>query len=214
MFSRVTRTISQRVPTATAVRSFTAAAEVQVPKQLFGVHGTYATALFKAASADKSLNKVEKEIANFTGHINENAALRSFLSNPTIPRKAKKADIEAIMAKGKFSPATVAFFGTLAENGRLAMAGKIGEKFTELMQASRGEVQAVVTSAEPLSNAQMKTLNKSLGSFLEKGQTLSLETRVNADILGGLTVQIGDRFMDLSIANKIQKMHGLLSENV
>ena len=82
------------------------------------------------------------------------------------------------------------------------------------MQASRGEVQAVVTSAEDLSAAQLKTLKKSFAGFLQKGETLILETRVDPSILGGLTVQIGDRFMDLSIQSKIQKMHGVLSSSV
>jgi F0F1-type ATP synthase delta subunit len=36
----------------------------------------------------------------------------------------------------------------LAENGRLADVELIASKFEELMMASRGEVKAVVTSAE------------------------------------------------------------------
>ena len=197
-----------------ATRTFVAAKEVQVPKQLFGVHGTYATALFQAAGAAGNLEKVEADLKNFVGHVESNDAFRAFLSNPTIPRVSKKADIEAILAKGKFTPTTKAFFGTLAENGRLSDATKINDKYVELMNAHRGEVAAVVTSAEPLSKAQLKTLEKSCASFLQKGETIKLEARVDPDILGGLTLQVGDRFMDLSISSKINKMHNMLSESV
>ena len=40
----------------------------------------------------------------------------------------------------------------LAENGRLADVELISSKFEELMMASRGEVKAVVTSAEVRTN--------------------------------------------------------------
>lgn len=185
-----------------------------MPKQLFGVHGTYATALFQSAGSAGNLDKVEADLKNFVGHIDSNDAFRAFLTNPTIPRVSKKADIDAILAKGKFTPTTKAFFGTLAENGRLAETAKINEKFVELMNAHRGEVAAVVTSAEALSKSQLKTLEKSCASFLNKGESIKLEARVDPDILGGLTLQVGDRFMDLSISNKINKMHNMLSESV
>jgi F-type H+-transporting ATPase subunit O len=215
MLARFSRTISvsQRA-LAPHVRAFSAAKEVTVPLKLYGVEGTYATALFRSASADGTLAAVEKDMKNICGHIATDSSFDTFLRNPTISRAAKKADIEAILGKGKFSKTTVAFFGTLAENGRLPLATKMGSKFNDLMQASRGEVQAVVTSAEDLSAAQLKTLKKSFAGFLQKGETLILETRVDPSILGGLTVQIGDRFMDLSIQSKIQKMHGVLSSSV
>ncbi len=47
----------------------------------------------------------------------------------------------------------------LAENGRLGDTHNIADKFEELMMASRGEVKAVVTSAE----ARARALNPSLG---------------------------------------------------
>ena len=48
----------------------------------------------------------------------------------------------------------------------------------------------------------------------KKVKQLSWVKHVDPDILGGLTLQVGDRFMDLSISNKINKMHNLLSESV
>lgn len=102
--------------------------------------------------------------------------------------------------------------GTLAENGRLGEVGKINEKYAELMRASRGEVLSVVTSADELTKAQLKSLEGSFkASFLKPGETLIMDTKVNPEILGGLQVQIGDKFMDLSLASKVNRMHKMLA---
>jgi F-type H+-transporting ATPase subunit O len=182
------------------------------PKELFGVHGRYATALFLSASKAGTTNKVEKELANFAGHADSNIDFARFLKNPTIRKADKKQDIAAICAKGTFSNTTSAFLGTLAENGRLGEVSKINDKFAELMRASRGEVLSVVTSADELTKAQLKSLEESFkASFLQDGETLIMDTKVNPEILGGLQVQIGDKFMDLSVASKVNRMHKMLA---
>lgn len=103
----------------------------------------------------------------------------------------------------------------LAENGRLGDTAKIADKYGELMRAHRGEVMAVVTSADALTKAQLKSLEASFKStFLTGGETLIMETSVNPSILGGLQVQIGDKFMDLSLASKVNKMHKVLAAEI
>ena len=90
MFARIARSVkhTHQIPT----RSFAKAKKVVVPKQLFGVHGTYATALFQSAGSAGNLDKVEADLKNFVGHIDSNDAFRAFLTNPTIPRVSKKAE--------------------------------------------------------------------------------------------------------------------------
>lgn len=43
-------------------------------------------------------------------------------------------------------------------------------------------------------------------SFLQKGQTLHLDSKVEPAILGGFQVQVGDKFLDLSVATKINNI--------
>jgi F-type H+-transporting ATPase subunit O len=149
---------------------------------------------------------------NFAGHADTNTTFARFLEKPTIRKADKKKDIEAICATGTFSPSTVAFLGTLAENGRLGEVSKINAKYAELMRASRGEVLSVVTSADALTKAQLKSLEASFKkTFLKADETLIMDTRVNPSILGGLQVQIGDEFMDLSLSSKVNRMHKMLS---
>ena len=145
---------------------------------------------------------------------NTDAAFQQYLKNPTIQRKNKAATMQEVMKTGKFSTPTSNFFKVLAENGRLSDIAKIAEQYAVAIAASRGEVVATVTSAEDLTKAQLANVTASLKNFVEEGKTVVLTTKVNPEILGGLTVQVGDRYMDLSINTKIKKMKGLLSNNI
>ena len=70
------------------------------------------------------------------------------------------------------------------------------------MKAHRNEVDAIVTSATTLSNAQVRQISEALAAHTE-GKKVKLEAIVDESILGGLKVQIGDKFLDLSAATKI-----------
>jgi len=207
---RVAKMASRQAPIM--ARGFADASHVP-PIALFGLEAKYANALYTSASRDGSLKKVEKDLQLINKNIKAVPAFGDFLGNPTIGRKTKQAEIDAIMTKAKVTPITQSFFSVLAENGRLGNSAKIISTFDELMAASRGEVSAKIISAEPLTAAQVKTLTKSLDSYAA-GQKIVLETEVDEEILGGLKVQIGDKFIDLSITTKIANMDRLLASAV
>merc|ERR1712062_278197 len=79
-----------------AVRRFSTSAArsgkmVQAPIQLFGLEGRYAHALCSAASKEKKLDAVEKELKAFQGVIAKDVNLREFMANPSI-QKVKKGE--------------------------------------------------------------------------------------------------------------------------
>jgi F-type H+-transporting ATPase subunit O len=51
-------------------------------------------------------------------------------------------------------------------------------------------------------------------SEYSQGKKLKVVTKVNPDILGGLVVEIGERTIDLSVANKISRLNKMLTESV
>lgn len=139
------------------------------------------------------------------GMINEVPALKEYLENPIVARQDKEEDMLAICSD--LSDISKAFIRVLAENGRLGETEKVLGTFSTLMNAKRGLVEVTVTSAEKLSKSQLTSLQDSLATrFLEKGQSLKLSTSVNAEMLGGLQVQIGDKFIDLSVASQLNKL--------
>ena len=92
---------------------------------------------------------------------------------------------------------------SLAANARLGEVDKVIDAYSTLMKAERKEVDAVITSATELTSAQTKKISKALEPHLGAGETVKLTTEVDPALLGGLTVQIGDKYLDLYAATKI-----------
>lgn len=62
--------------------------------------------------------------------------------------------------------------------------------------------------------AGKKEVEAALGAFLKKGQTLNVTMNVDPSIIGGMLVSIGDKFVDMSIASKINKYTQVIQEAV
>lgn len=100
----------------------------------------------------------------------------------------------------------------LADNGRLVEVEKVLVGFNSLMKAHRKEVSATVTTAEPLEGAQLASVKDSLKNFIKSDEKLLVDTAVDPAILGGLTVRVGDKYVDLSIVKRINEIKRLLDQ--
>ena len=103
------------------------------------------------------------------------------------------------------------FFAVLTDNNRLAELPRVVDAFGSLLAASKGQVTATVTTADPLSADEAAEVRKGLTDALPKGRTLNLVTRVDPAIIGGLVVDIGDKHIDLSIASRVKQVQQLLA---
>ncbi|XP_011067559.1 PREDICTED: ATP synthase subunit O, mitochondrial [Acromyrmex echinatior] len=195
----VGRLITRTFSTSTAVQQM-----VKPPIQVFGLEGRYATALFSAATKQKALDAVEKDLISFQGLLKKDTALIDFIKNPSIKRKDKAEAFKAIGKKSGMSPTTENLLTLLAENGRLAKLNVIINLYKLLMAANRGEVVCEVITASPL-DADIKTkLETTLKRLLKKGETALLTTKVDPSIIGGIILSVGDKYIDMSIASKIK----------
>jgi len=187
---------------------------VATPIQVFGVEGRYATALYSAASKQKKLDAVEKEVKAFQALLGKDKVLAEFCANPSLKRVEKRAVLEAALKKQKYSDLTVNFVAALADNGRIGKVGNVLATFSQIMAAHRGEVVCTVKTAKPLDKAAMAELTAALQGFLKKGETLQLTTSVDASLIGGMVVSIGDKFVDMSMASKIKNYTDLIKQAV
>jgi len=200
------------------VRQFSSSAVraklVQPPIQVFGTEGRYATALYSAASKQGSLDKVEKELANLQAELAKDASLVEYLTDPSQGRTQKKAAVEKLMKQKKFSDLTVNLFSALAENGRVNKTLGVLGAFEKIMAAHRGEVTASVVTAKPLTSGELSELKAALNGFLKKGESLMLTTEVDPSIIGGMKIQIADKYVDMSMASKIKTYTDLIKQAV
>ncbi len=114
----------------------------------------------------------------------------------------------------KFSHVTRNLFLTLAANGRAGDSLKVASAFQELLQASRGAVSVTVISAEALKKEQVKTIQAAVVKTVGEGKTVDIKLQVEPSILGGLQVLIDDRFLDLSVATRVNALTKTLDSAV
>ncbi|XP_069026501.1 ATP synthase subunit O, mitochondrial [Embiotoca jacksoni] len=184
---------------------------IRPPIQVYGVEGRYATALFSAASKQNKLDQVEQELGKVSAMIKDPKMSGVFM-NPHVKRNLKKKAFSDVLSQAKVSPITINLINILADNGRLPQTGDVISAFSKMMSAHRGEVICTVTTAQPLDGPSLAELKTALKGFLQKGETIQLETKTDPSILGGMIVSIGDKYVDMSTKTKVQKLTKLMKE--
>ncbi|XP_068633848.1 ATP synthase subunit O, mitochondrial [Battus philenor] len=191
--------------------SSTSAQLVKAPIQVFGLEGRYASALYSAASKNKALDTVEKELSQFQQSIKTDAKLKEFIINPTLKRTLKVEALKHVATKINLSATTSNLLGLLAENGRLNKLEAVINAYKVIMAAHRGEVTCEVITAKPLDEAQKQSLEAALKKFLKGKESLKLTAKVDPSLIGGMIVSIGDKYVDMSVASKVKKYTELIS---
>lgn len=166
--------------------------------------GRYATALFELARDSKAIDAVEQSMSAVAKAIGESADLKALTTNPVLTRADAKKAIAAVAASMKLDALTAKTLGVLANNRRLGETAAVARAFTALAASHRGEVTAEVTSAHPLSAAQMSALSAKLKGRV--GSDVAIQTKVDPAILGGLTVKIGSQMIDNSIKTRLNTL--------
>lgn len=204
MFSLASRSsrVLRKVP---AVRAFSSKGE-ETHRPVLNLHGLparYANAAYVAASKAGQLDKVEGELTSLYNASKSSKQFGTFLENPMISRDDKTAYVSGLE---KISGITKNLLVTMAGNARLAELPKVATTFIQLMKAKRGEVDAKIISAEQLTSAQLKEVQAAVQSQVPKGKQVVIEAVTDPSIVGGLQVQIGDQFLDLSVKSRIDEI--------
>jgi len=170
-----------------------------------GVAGRYASALFELADNARSLDQVAQDLTTFRGMVGESPDLARVVSSPVIGRELQGKALLAVLDAAGISGLTRNFVGAVAANGRARELVAMASAFLAELARRRGETTATVTTAVPLSPAQIQQLTDTLGGVLG-GSKVSIDARVEPDILGGLVVKVGSRLFDSSIRSKLQRL--------
>jgi F-type H+-transporting ATPase subunit delta len=169
-----------------------------------GVAGRYAKALFDLAVEQNSVPATATSLSALQGMITESDALQRLLKSPVFKSEDQMAALDALAAKGGVGGLALNFAKLMCENRRLAVLSQAIAGFQALVADAKGEMVAEVTSAEKLTAAQLKDLAAALKARV--GKDVSLSTKTDSSILGGLIVKIGSTMIDNSLKTKLQHL--------
>jgi F-type H+-transporting ATPase subunit delta len=78
------------------------------------------------------------------------------------------------------------------------------EAYLQVAGEALRRADAFVVSAQPLSDVEQLNLANKFGALI--GKTVRVTNTVNKDLLGGLTVRIGDTLYDGSLRSKLDRL--------
>lgn len=92
----------------------------------------------------------------------------------------------------------------LAENKRLALLPEIVTLFEAAKAAQEGELSAHITSAYELSLGQVQGIVAKLETKF--GRKVTATQSVDAELIGGVVIQVGDEVMDSSVRGGLEAL--------
>jgi len=178
---------------------------------LGSLSANYAAALFNEAKNAKVAAEVESDVTSLKRLLEMTPSLTSFLKDPSTPAATKMGILREAAGKLGTSKAVLNLLEVLGEGGRLGHVPDICDEFMRMASGTRGESMAVVTTFEPLSAAQGKQVGVLLGKILGTAQPLEVVAKVDPSIMGGMIVEVGDKYIDLSTRTKLRSIEQAIS---
>ncbi len=170
--------------------------------ELTTVARPYAEAAFRASVDAKDVAGYGEKLRLF-GATAATREASSLLGNPKVLAK-EKAELLFSVAGGNVPDALKNLANTLIENQRATLLPFISEHFERLQREHDGVVRALITSAFALSDADKASLVDGLAK--KYGKRVEAEVKVDASLIGGARVQVGDDVIHASVRDTLDKM--------
>ncbi len=173
-----------------------------------GVALRYAAALFELAQEQGMLDAVASDLDRLEAVLAESADLGRMLVSPLASREELVGAVGALAERAGFTKLVKNFLGVLARQRRMSLLAQVIARFRERLAEARGEATAEIVSAAPLAEAELERLRAAIARFA--GKNVRLTTRIDPDLLAGLTVQVGSRMVDASLRRRLQQLETMM----
>lgn len=160
----------------------------------------YATALLDLAFDKGVHTEVLAELREFGAILERETLFASFLNTPKVREEAKQDVIRKVFG-GVLSDLTLHFLLVAIEKKRQFYLPQIITAYVAGYHDRMGELVVDVKSAAPLNDKQRDRLRALLGK--KHQQEIILREKVDATLLGGLVIQVGDSRVDGSLRTRL-----------
>jgi len=176
-----------------------------------GVAGRYASALFELARDDRQTEEVADALARFDALIDESEDLQRLVRSPIFSAPEQLKALTAILERLGVTGIAANFIKLVAAKRRLFAVRDMIRDYGLLNDRLRGVAHAEVTSAAPLSDANVAALKETLRAA-SGGKDVRLTAKVDPAIIGGLVVKLGSRMVDGSLKTKLNAIRIRMKE--
>jgi F-type H+-transporting ATPase subunit delta len=163
-----------------------------------------ARALFEVTQGRGDARPTLDGLDAFVAVMQEHAELGNALRSPFVAGEGKRAVVEQVTNALGIAPAATQVLCLLAEQHQVDGLAALLKEFRAQVHRVERRVDAVVTTAVPVSEVQLAQLRDALSHAT--GQQVSLSSRVDAAIIGGAVTRVGSVVYDGSLARQLARM--------
>ena len=176
----------------------------------------YAEAIFEYADEKGLLDEVSASLAPARDMLSD-SQLVDFLAMPSLSNAQRLEFLNGLFAEAVGAETVFAgqtrqgnnFLKLLLENGRISVLPEIADQFDALKAETENKVDVVVTSATALSEKQLADISSALNARL--GRDISIETKIDENLIGGAIITAGDVVIDGSTRARLEGLAHALS---
>jgi ATP synthase F1 delta subunit len=162
----------------------------------------YAEALFDVAKDKGKLDAVRDELTQFVDAVDGNRELQVFFFSPYFSSAEKVAGLKRAVSDADAE--LINFLELLIEKQRMPEIFRIRRQLDELWKQENRRIDVTVTSAVTLEPSVVEKVGEEIER--QTGQKVELSSRVDAEILGGIVLQVGNKVLDASIRSRLEKL--------
>ncbi len=162
----------------------------------------YAEAVFRMAQGESDLAGWSSRIATLAAIVSDEQVAR-LIADPSVSAE-RVAGLIIDVSGASLGERGANFVKVLAENGRLSVLPEISAQFETLKANAEGVVEATITSAQEMSQAQIDELVAGLKAKFNRSVTV--QVAVDPALIGGAVISVGDQVIDGSVKGRLQRM--------
>ena len=157
-----------------------------------------------AESAHLDPQATQAQLRDFVETVVGSRDLRELLDNPSIEQGSKLKVLDAIAARLGLYAQARNFLAVVIEHRRLSELPQIIEEFRAIADKDSGAVEARITTARPLADADRKLLEAEV-TRMAGANVRAIYTQDPA-LLGGAVVEIGSTIYDGSVRAQLEQL--------
>lgn len=138
--------------------------------------------------------------------IAQDPRLKNFLTAPSVPIDAKGRVLDDLAARAGVDEVGRRFLGLVLERRRIVALAEILSAVRAMHDRISGVVEAQVTVAAPLDEAERARIEKALSRQLNR--RVRMKVGVDPKILAGFVAKVGSEVFDASAVRAIERFHG------
>jgi F-type H+-transporting ATPase subunit delta len=179
------------------------------PEKGSDVAEVYGAALFALAAEARATDAVEAELAGLVRLAEQDPSLVAFLTSAAIDADTRGHSLER-MFRGRLSDLVLDTLLVMNRHGRAGLLHALWRAYVLRLEDARGQVEVVATGAVELGAAQKAEVEKVATEL--SGRKPLVKYVVDAQVIGGLVLQIGDWRYDNSVRRHLRDAQQRLLE--